>query len=266
VSWFHPIAPSLALRDLLDCRYVAVSAGHHDLLPDGCMDLVWTADLGVMLCGPDTAGWSFDMPAGVSMAGVRFRPGAASGVFGVAASELVDRRVALADLLGARATRLLTARLEDAADGRTRMAVFEELVRNRRADAEPTVEMAALVAADPRTSVDDLAERAGVSARQLRRRFDRAVGYGPAFLTRVARLQRFAKGAVREPARGIADLAAAAGYADQAHLAKDVRAFAGRTPRQLLGVLARSSLAVDVGPGDRSVQDVAGSAGARSAA
>ena len=65
---------------------------------------------------------------------------------------------------------------------------------------------------------------------------------------------------------GIAELAAAAGYVDQSHLAKDVRAIADRTPRQLLGVLAGSSLAVDVGADDRSVQDATGPAAARWAA
>ena len=234
---------------------MAVSAGHHDLLPDGCVDLVWTDGLGVMVCGPDTTGWSFDMADGVEMVGVRFRPGAASNVFGVAASELVDHRVPLADLLGARPARLLAARLEDATDSDGRLAAFERLVRSPRAAADPTIELAGVLATDPGTSVDALAERAGLSTRQLRRRFERAVGYGPAFLARVSRLQRFAKGAVRVPALGIAELAAAAGYADQSHLAKDTRAFVGRTPRELIGVLAGSSLAVGGDLDGRSVQD-----------
>jgi transcriptional regulator GlxA family with amidase domain len=185
---------------------------------------------------------------------VRFRPGAAGDVVGVPASELVDRRVPLADVLGAHTARVLGERLADAPSGDARMAALEDLVRShRREAADATAAIAAVVAAEPSTSVDVLADRAGVSARQLRRRFERAVGYGPAFLSRVARLQRFATGAVRSPGRGLAELAAAAGYADQSHLAKDTRAIAGRTPTELLAVLPRSSLAVDV----RSVQDPA---------
>ena len=103
--------------------------------------------------------------------------------------------------------------------------------------------------------MDVLADRAGLSARQLRRRFDRAVGYGPAFLARVARLQRFAKAAVRSPELGLAELAAVAGYADQPHLAKDTRAITDRTPRQLIAVLGLSSLAVGGDLDGRSVQD-----------
>ena len=258
MTWFRARQPSPDMRDVLECRYLAVSAGHHDLLPDGCVDVVWTAGRGVMVCGPDTAGWSFDLPVRVEMAGVRFRAGAASSVLGVAASELVDRRVPLADLLGARPARLLGARLDEAADGEGRLAAFDDLVRSRpeAAGADATIEMARVLAVDPGTSVDVLADRAGLSPRQLRRRFERAVGYGPAFLARVVRLQRFAKGAVRAPTLGIAELAAAAGYTDQSHLAKDTRAFADRTPRELIGVLARSSLAVGDDLDGRSVQDV----------
>jgi AraC-like DNA-binding protein len=47
----------------------------------------------------------------------------------------------------------------------------------------------------------------------------------------------------RRPERGIAELAIAAGYVDQPHLAKDCRALAGVTPRQLIELLPRTSVA-----------------------
>ena len=176
-------------------------------------------------------------PPGGEMAGVRFRPGAASGVFGVAAGELVDRRVPLADLLGARPARLLAARLDEAADGAARMAAFEELVRRAGDAADPIDELAARRSPPIRARrCDALADGPGCRPRQLRRRFDRAVGYGPAFLARVARLQRFAKAAVRSPELGLAELAAAAGYADQSHLGQghpgDRRPHAARADRR----------------------------------
>ena len=135
------------------------------------------------------------------------------------------------------------------------------------ADADPTSEMARVLAADPGTSVDALAARAGLSdAASCAGASTGRSGTGPAFLARIARLQRFAKGAVLAPTLGIAELAAAAGYADQSHLAKDTRKFADRTPRELIGVLARSSLAVGADLDGRSVQDGCGPASARWAA
>jgi AraC-like DNA-binding protein len=256
MRWFRPYTVAPDLADVLACRYVARSAGRHDLVPDGAMDLVWTAGGGVVLCGPDTAGWSFEMSVGRPMAGVRFRPGAAGSVFGVAASTLVDRRVPLDDLLGSRVERVLREGLEAVLDDTERLDLVESFVRGHRRALDPTADLAALIASDPSLGVDALAMETGVSTRQLRRRFDRAVGYGPAFYARVARLQRFAGAAVRWPERGVAELAAHAGYADQSHLAKDTRALAGRTPAALVAALPGSSLAVHVRAVDgRSVQD-----------
>lgn len=68
-----------------------------------------------------------------------------------------------------------------------------------------------------------------VGERRLRRRFVQAVGYGPATYLRVSRFQRAVALAPHLPT--LAGLAAAAGYADQAHLSRDCRALTGLTPR-----------------------------------
>jgi AraC-like DNA-binding protein len=247
--WFDPHPATPDLGHVLACRYVATSAGHHDLLPDGAMDLVWTDGGGVVLCGPDTQAWSFDMVPGRAMAGVRFRPGAGGAVFGVAAAELVDRRVPLADLFGAATARRLDERLASTPQAGRRMDAVEDLVRRHLRAVDPIADVAALVARHPGCSATSLADATGLSTRQLRRRFDHAVGYGPAFYARVARLQRFAALALRRPERGLAELAASAGYADQSHLGRDTRDITGRTPAELAATLGRSS--VDV----RSVPD-----------
>lgn len=70
-----------------------------------------------------------------------------------------------------------------------------------------------------------IAERVGLSARQLQRRSASAFGYGTKTLQRILRLQR-ALLLVRDGARA-ADSAALSGYADQAHLARDVKELAG---------------------------------------
>ncbi|MFC0599577.1 helix-turn-helix domain-containing protein [Streptomyces palmae] len=70
-----------------------------------------------------------------------------------------------------------------------------------------------------------IAARAGLSERQLHRRSLAAFGYGPKTLGRVVRLNR----ALDEVRAGVpyAQVAAATGYADQAHLAREVRALTG---------------------------------------
>lgn len=83
--------------------------------------------------------------------------------------------------------------------------------------------------------VAELARRAGLSERQLHRRCLAAFGYGAKTLDRVLRLQRVLALGRAAPGRGLAELAAAAGYADQAHLGHEVRALTGTTPAHLLG-------------------------------
>ncbi|MYW91622.1 AraC family transcriptional regulator [Amycolatopsis rubida] len=66
------------------------------------------------------------------------------------------------------------------------------------------------------------------SERQARRRFTLAVGYGPATYRRILRLHRAI--ALAPAAATLADLAVAAGYADQPHLIRECRALTGLTP------------------------------------
>jgi AraC-like DNA-binding protein len=83
----------------------------------------------------------------------------------------------------------------------------------------------------PATPVPALADASGIGERQLRRRFAAAVGYGPKTFARIARFQRaLALLRAGEPAAGAAY---AAGYADQAHMTREMRALAGRTPSAL---------------------------------
>jgi AraC-like DNA-binding protein len=77
------------------------------------------------------------------------------------------------------------------------------------------------------------AERLGLSERQIRCRCQAGFGYGSKTLARILRCRR-AVG----PARAgtpFAEVAVVTGYADQAHLAREVRALSG-VP---LGVLTR---------------------------
>lgn len=90
-----------------------------------------------------------------------------------------------------------------------------------------------MTALDEGRPVAATADELGLGARQLHRRALTAFGYGPKTLARVLRLQR-ALGLVRQ---GVpyAETAARAGFADQAHLARDVRQLAGVPLWELLG-------------------------------
>ncbi len=237
------------LRRLVSCTWAAGRAGAEPVLPDGCMDLIWDGER-LFVAGPDTG----PVPSGhpvAAVVGVRLQPGAGPLAFGLPAVELRDARVD-ADCLWAEAGEV-AGRLAETTSIAGARAVLEAAVTARLEAADlspdPLVELAAGAwRADPASlPASALAREAGISSRQVHRRFVAAVGYGPKYLQRVLRLQSFLA-RCSEPDAGLAELAARSGFADQAHLTRETGALAGRTPAQL-----RATRRADV----RNVQDPA---------
>jgi AraC-like DNA-binding protein len=79
-------------------------------------------------------------------------------------------------------------------------------------------------------TLDELAEAAGLSRFHLIRVFRRRFGVTPFAYQRSQRIERAR--AVLRTGRSIADVAAAAGFADQSHLGRSFRAVMGATPGQ----------------------------------
>jgi AraC-like DNA-binding protein len=155
-------------------------------------------------------------------------------------NQILDQRVALADLLPSacgRAPRALRleADLEPAAAAQRVLDVAGRLITGGTPD--PAMACAAAMLADPAARAEQVATEIGLSERQLRRRCHAAVGYGPKTLQRVLRFQRFVR--MLDASGGTVNLAegaAAAGYADQAHLTRECGALSGLPP----AVLART--------------------------
>jgi AraC-like DNA-binding protein len=223
-------APPPDLAPLLACTWTSVAKGGR-ILPDGCVDVVWDgADL--VIAGPATIALD-SPPLGTEVFGLRFRLGAAGAGLGLPAEELADARVPVTDVWpDGEAVR-------EAAALRGLPGLIDALrARLRAAETDPLTRAAALGLAIPGARVADLGAELGISERQLRRRFADAVGYGPKTLARILRFQRFlmlaSEGARWMPRDDLAGLAFAAGYADQAHLTRECRRLAGRTPAELV--------------------------------
>jgi len=87
----------------------------------------------------------------------------------------------------------------------------------------------------PHGRIEQLSQWTGISDRQIRRRFSAALGYGPKMFQSVLRFQRFLNLSERSSgSQTLADMAAFVGYADQAHMTREVRRFTGRPPTALL--------------------------------
>jgi AraC-like DNA-binding protein len=239
---YREFAPPPGLEALVACVWVSHD-GEVRVLPDACVDVVLSGGR-LVVAGPATAAALAPATPGQSRVGVRFRVGAAGVALGVPAGELRDQGVPLGELWGQSARRLedrvLAAEDQHAALLALIGGIAQRLPAPEVADHE--VRRAALALARPAAGQDDLAtvaagaRAAGLSERQLRRRFERAVGYGPATLARILRFQRFLHHANAPDSAGapLARLAAEAGYADQAHLARECRRLAGLPPSALL--------------------------------
>ncbi|MFF0731783.1 helix-turn-helix domain-containing protein [Streptomyces chartreusis] len=200
------------------------------VLPDGCMDLLWN-DGRLLVAGPDTRAYVTDGESS-SWAGVRFFPGTGPGLLGVPAHELRDRRVELTDLWPAVEVRRLCDRVEAAADPVTALEDVA-LARAAAVDEPDPVLRRVVTALDAGRPVAATADELGLGARKLHRRCLSAFGYGPKTLARILRLQRAL--ALARGGTAFADTAVRAGYADQAHLARDVKELAGLPLGELLG-------------------------------
>jgi len=201
------------------------------VVPDGCIDIVWTEGAGTQLVGPNTRAFLVPLANRTRVAGVRLHPGAAPSLLGIDAAAVRDARMAIDAVWGDDGLRLAEALDEHEDRGRVLLSALA--ARAPRAPAPDALVRAAVARLDgPRPDVAALAFELAVSERQLRRRFERAVGYGPKRLARVLRLARALDGARAGTALG--RVAAEAGYADQAHFAHDCRELAGVAPSALL--------------------------------
>lgn len=229
VDEYRETAPAAAARGLLTCvwsrRVAPAETGVRRIVPDGCVDVIWQRESGqLFVAGPDTRAHLTRLTAG-ELVGARFHTGRSPVALGVPAHALRDERVDLVELWGPeRAARFGDALAATPSMPAAQAAITEAVVAGVRADPDPAVPTL-LSLAGRGTRVGAMADHLGITERQLHRRCLAAFGYGAKVLQRVLRFDR----AVRLARSGMppADVAHGLGYADQAHLSREVRALAG---------------------------------------
>ena len=220
-------------------RTVPADGTHAPVLPDGCVDLLWS-DGQLMIAGPDTAAHTSAAEPGAVFAGVRFAPGTGPSIIGVRGDEIRDRRVPLDSVVGTAMYRCATDIVAPAAHspaGRRAFALetaLESIAAEWfRVAPSPDPIMDGIVAhLRAGASVAATADAVGVGIRALHRRCLPALGYGPKTLAKILRLNRALD--LARIGTPLATVAATAGYADQAHLSRDVKTLAGVPLRTLL--------------------------------
>jgi AraC-like DNA-binding protein len=203
----------------------------------------WQGFVGGLHAGPALIGQDTEQ-AGVHL---ELNPLGARTLLGMPAAELSGWVVDLA-ALGRPELAVLPERLRGAPDWASRFALVDAALlasvgrsRERPASGEIGWAWRRLVAAGGAVPVGELARDVGWSRRHFSERFAREVGLAPKQAARVVRFDRAMAilrrlGQPERPGspRGLAEVAYACGYFDQAHLSNEFRALAGCSPRTWL--------------------------------
>lgn len=186
------------------------------VLPDGCADLIIYNSGRVDVVGLYDQVTQPTLAAGAHLRGIRFRPAAVAAAFRTPAWSLCNQTVPADCVLGpTTARRLMDPHWVDT------------WIRSIKPDPRSSAAVGLLAT----RSVDEAARALDITARHLQRIVLAEVGLPPKRFQQIVRLRRFVDAI--DAGAPLAPAAAAAGYADQAHLTRDIRRFCGLTPARL---------------------------------
>lgn len=190
-----------------------------------------------------TRAWEFSYPAQTRSVGVHFKPWGLAPFLPMAAAELCDRPATVAQIWGQSATTGLRDRLTAAAAPHEMLTLLEEELTRRLREIDGLELVRRISSAIASTGgvvpISELGMAARASSTYLAKRFKAIVGVTP---KRLARSYRFTYAVLAiDVAAPIdwADIAARAGYFDQAHFVHEFREFTGLTPTRYIEVRRR---------------------------
>ena len=195
---------------------------------------------GALIQGPQERCFFRDTSQASSVVGVQFQPAGAAALLGLPMSELANRRLALDDLLGRQAFEV-RERLQALPSAKERLRCLEAFLLQRLLRATPHEDDAPIAWAVQQfhtrdARVETVRHELGWSAQRFIAQFLRRVGLAPKRYGRVRRFQSVIDRLARGRDAGWAQIALDAGYADQAHLIREFRAFSGLTPTEYRAV------------------------------
>ena len=235
---YQQTRPIEAFRSLVDVYWInRPGGGAVDVLPDGCIDLIFRSGAeGGRLFASALIEKPAPIPGAESdwFVGVRFKPAMARAILDVDPVNFRDREVqarAIDAGFGALEERLLDCTSPCAAFAVLKHAVDAQLAR-RENEAAPRRVQEAIGLLARGGEVQAVARAIGLSERSLHRELVRWSGLAPKSLARILRMQR-CLAALRTGRTPLALLALRLGYADQAHMTRELKALAGVTPREI---------------------------------
>lgn len=193
-------------------------------------DSGWIDQPSSIVCGQITHPLLLCPGGETNTVGIRLRSWATGAALNTAASLLTDQIVEIRDT-----SKHLCAAITDALHhaGEDPLQATSALVSllyhsSRRLNDKARIAVARAERDDGQCTVDDLAQAAGVSARQLDRLMLAHVGVTPKLFLRMLRFRKAIP--LHEQQQSWANIAAECGYHDQSHLVREFKQFAGESP------------------------------------
>jgi AraC-like DNA-binding protein len=187
----------------------------HRVVPDGCADVIVSESGEPVGVGLADRAVVHHLGSGSRLLGLRLRPEAVATFFGVPADQLRNQDLPLDEVVGRRRARRLVDTVVHGVPDPLLLAL------------PPPIVALAIDLLGNRT-VEETAETLGLSSRHLRRLLIHHSGLGPKEHQRVIRFRRF----LDNPGP-LALAAVTSGYADQSHLAREVKRLSGLSPMTL---------------------------------
>ena len=204
--------------------------------PDGCLDLIVELDgaaVRTRVYGPTDRFDDVTLAPARRLVGLRFAAGVGPRVLGQRGDELAGQGCSLDDVAPEAAAILRGAARAEDVPGRLTAAAAALLARARPTALHRRVARAVAAFEAGAARVADVARDLAIGERTLHRDFLAVVGLPPRRFLRVARARRAAAAIAR--GQPLVDVAAACGYADQAHLTRELAELHGATPGRLRG-------------------------------
>jgi AraC-like DNA-binding protein len=213
------------------------------IVPDGHVDLVFDLlHVEAHVSGARDAPFDVLHERPTNLLGINLLPGAVIPLLGLSTAALPAGWRPLSELVGPIA-RVLAEQLAGAVSIQARLALIEAFLLARLGNKDARVERALSVINASRGQIDiaGLGRASGASPRNLNRLFHQWVGLSPKRFARIVRAQAALRRLAEHPAPDLRALAAELGFADQAHLTREVRAVTGASPSSLAKTFKRKS-------------------------
>jgi AraC-like DNA-binding protein len=244
-SRYQQVRPIAAFRHLVDAYWInrpdAGGAAVDRVLPDGCIDLIFRGDRdgGGRLFASALIEQPVFFGAGnpAWFVGVRFRPAMARAMLDIDPVECRGRDTLAAEIDPAFTRledRLCESTSAEAALALLTRAVEARLTRSERNAAPMRVReaLALLARGGDAAQIAAIARALGMSERSLHRLLVRWSGLPPKSMARILRMQRALR-AIRTERNPLAEVALQLGYADQAHMTRELKSLAGLAPSEI---------------------------------